>query len=75
MKKLSILLFFVFTGYLASACDYTVSLFDTYGDGWNGGFLTITVDGSVVLDNIDVPTGNGPNDYDFSASYYILSQY
>ncbi len=27
------------------SCTYTLELFDTFGDGWNGAVLTITIDG------------------------------
>jgi hypothetical protein len=30
----------------AQCCDYTLSMHDTYGDGWNGGTLTIYVNGA-----------------------------
>jgi hypothetical protein len=36
------LLFFLATGSLRAQCTYTLILNDTYGDGWNGGTLTIT---------------------------------
>src|SRR5688572_10630919 len=29
-------------------CDYTLSMHDSYGDGWNGGSLQVSVNGSVV---------------------------
>ena len=32
----------------SNACQYTFSLTDDYGDGWNGGYLTIQQDGSNV---------------------------
>jgi hypothetical protein len=28
--------------------EYTVNMVDSYGDGWNGGFLTVSVDGAEV---------------------------
>lgn len=31
--------------YISSGCFYTLNGFDSYGDGWNGGILTITIDG------------------------------
>ncbi|MFB6306088.1 MAG: hypothetical protein ABEH43_03720, partial [Flavobacteriales bacterium] len=29
-------------------CNYTLNMFDSFGDGWNGGELEVVVDGSVV---------------------------
>ena len=45
MKKLLFTLFCLFAIFTAKAqCDYTISGADTYGDSWNGGFVTISVD-------------------------------
>ncbi len=48
------------------SCDYTIDLFDSYGDGWNGGNLDVLVDGIVVLDDITLSTGNGPATFTFN---------
>ncbi|MEA3444490.1 MAG: pre-peptidase C-terminal domain-containing protein, partial [Bacteroidota bacterium] len=50
----------------ANSCDYTVELYDSYGDGWNGGALTIYVGGTAVLTNITINTGSGPEIFTFS---------
>ena len=34
---------------------YTVKLYDSYGDGWNGSQLDVLVNGVVVLDDITLP--------------------
>lgn len=37
------------------SCEYTLQLFDSFGDGWNGSSLTVTVNGTpstYTLDNI-----------------------
>ena len=47
---------------------YTVNLYDSYGDGWNGGLLDVQVNGVVVLDNITLSSGAGPVAYTFSAN-------
>lgn len=48
MKKiLFILLTFLFIREThAQCCNYTLIMFDSYGDGWNGGYLTVSVNGS-----------------------------
>jgi hypothetical protein len=47
-------------------CDYEICLYDDYGDGWNGGTLDILVDGVVVLDDITLETGAGPEYFTFT---------
>lgn len=48
------------------AVDYTVELVDSYGDGWNGGALTISVNGTIVLENLTLATGTGPESHSFA---------
>ncbi|PHR49086.1 MAG: hypothetical protein COA32_03290 [Fluviicola sp.] len=31
-----------------ACCNLTLEMFDSWGDGWNGGFLTVTIDGSAT---------------------------
>ena len=50
-----------------SDCNYTLSLDDTFGDGWNGAVLTVTVNGissnytmatgSNKIENLQIPNG------------------
>jgi hypothetical protein len=47
-------------------CDYEVWLYDSYGDGWNGGSMDVFVDGDLVLDDITVASGSGPVVYPFT---------
>ncbi len=56
---------------------YTVRLYDSYGDGWNGGALDVYVEGVLVLDGITLETGSGPEDHTFDANAgeYILTVY
>lgn len=58
---------FIITINLA-ACPYTISLYDTYGDGWNGGTVTVTVNGVAVLSGVTVATGYGPSVFNFIAT-------
>ncbi len=39
---------------------YSVVLHDSYGDGWNGGSIDIYVAGNLVLDNVTLSSGTGP---------------
>ncbi len=57
LLRLSFLaLFLPFLQNLNAQCEYTLQMFDAFGDGWNGGELTVT-NGSTVynftLDNIN----------------------
>ena len=47
---------------------YTVNLYDSYGDGWNGGRLDVLVNGVVVWDDITLSDGEGPEAYTFFAN-------
>ena len=41
---------------MVSACDYTLNLDDTFGDGWNGNTITITING--VATDYTIATGS-----------------
>ena len=49
-------------------CTYTVELWDDGGNGWNGGFLDVFVDGVLVLPQITLLGGYGPDAYAFDVS-------
>ena len=49
-------------------CDQTITLYDTFGDGWNGGTVTVSVNGTAVLSGITIATGGGPEVYTFPAN-------
>lgn len=40
---------------------YILELYDSYGDGWNGGYIDILLNGIVVDSNITMLNGSGPN--------------
>ena len=42
---------------------FQVDLIDSYGDGWNGGTLTVYVNGTAYLSDITLDTGSGPESY------------
>ncbi len=59
---------FVFPDYVSGsrfACDMQVALYDSYGDGWNGGSLDVFVNGNLVLDDITLTGGSGPEYWSF----------
>jgi len=49
-------------------CSHTIRLTDTWGDGWNGGSVSVSVNGTVVLTNITLATGAGPLDFSISVT-------
>lgn len=49
-----------------AACNYQVALYDSFGDGWNGGLLSVYVAGVPVLSNITLGSGSGPEYHSFS---------
>jgi len=51
-----------------STGTYTVELYDSYGDGWNGGLLSVFVNDVAVLTDITLDTGAGPAVYNFDVT-------
>ncbi len=47
------LLLGVFATSLSAQCTYTLNLFDSFGDGWNGSELTVTINGTATVYTID----------------------
>ncbi len=64
MKK-TILFLFMFILFVSTAfsVDWTVTLIDTYGDGWNGGALDVSVNGTTVLSGLTISSGGGPENH------------
>ena len=59
---------FIFPDYVSGnrfSCDNTVTLYDSHGNGWNGGGLDVYVNGVVVLNDITLASGFGPEYYSF----------
>jgi len=65
---LSVFVFFTTLLTLSQTCTHTIKLTDTFGDGWNGGYVSVSVNGVTVLSNITLASGFGPLNYNFSAS-------
>ena len=42
---------------------YTLELFDSYGDGWNGGSLDVILNGTVLFSGLTIASGSGPETY------------
>lgn len=73
MKKITlILLTFLFYQFSYSQCDHTFVMNDTYGDGWNGSTVDLSVDGVVIAEAITAADAGGigtpsTEQYTFSA--------
>ena len=59
MKKIFTLFTLFLTYSFASAqCGYVIEMQDSWGDGWNGASIDVSVNGSIVS-NVTVSTGSG----------------
>jgi hypothetical protein len=68
MKKLLLFLFSLLTYYgFSQSCLHTIQRTDTWGDGWNGGAVSVSVNGVTVLSNLSC-AGYGPTSSLFSAA-------
>ncbi len=66
MKNILITLFLLLTTYFTSQCTYSIQLRDTYGDGWNGGYVQVHINGVFTYGNWTLPSGYGPVTYNFN---------
>ncbi len=66
-----------FTAVASVSQTWTIELTDSFGDGWNGGSINLLVNSSVVLSNLTLNTGYGPQIFEFSVtcSDVITTQY
>lgn len=53
---------------IASAAQWSLSLTDDYGDGWNGGTISLYVNGVTVLSEITLEDGYGPETHYFEVN-------
>ena len=49
-------------------CEYTISLTDSYGDGWSSNAIDVSVGGVVVLDDLTLASGGGPESTSFGVN-------
>lgn len=56
------------TGLIAPVTgSYNIGLLDSFGDGWNGGLVSVFVNGVAVLNDITLAGGPGPEYHEFEA--------
>ena len=59
MKKITLLMSFLLTIFITKAqCDYVVDMQDSYGDGWNGASIDMSING-VVMTSFTVSAADG----------------
>ena len=58
----------LFTMNVSAQCDHTLNMVDSYGDGWNGASVDVTVNGATVVAGATVPAGGSAAVATFSAS-------
>ncbi len=54
---------------MPSQCEFQITMMDDYGDGWNGGYLMIYLNGVLTYSNITLPSGAGPGMYTFMVGH------
>lgn len=68
------------SGQEKACCEIKLTMLDSYGDGWNGGFLTVTIDG-IATNHSAIGTGtleylsycdNGNISIEYTASSYEI---
>ena len=69
MRILLLLPLFILTTLFSNAqCTFTLQMTDTWGDGWNGGTVRVSVAGVYVTTNQTLVSGFGPQNVTFTAS-------
>jgi hypothetical protein len=51
------------------ACQHHITMWDDYGDGWNGGYIDVYVGGELVLPGLTLSSGAGPGYAYFEAGH------
>jgi hypothetical protein len=54
--------------YITGICDYSIALYDSQGDGWNGCTLDIKVNGTIIS-NVKLLSGPGPESFNIPVTY------
>jgi hypothetical protein len=68
-RFVAVILFCIITFKANSQCNHTISLFDNFGDGWNGCTVNVSVNGTTVLANITLTGGSGPENFSFAVNH------
>ena len=57
------------TAIVAGSCGiFNLELYDSFGDGWNGGFINVVINGNVAFSGLTLVNGNGPEIFPISVN-------
>ncbi|MDA7787470.1 T9SS type A sorting domain-containing protein, partial [bacterium] len=57
------------TAVVSGSCGvFSLELYDSFGDGWNGGFVDIIINGNVSSSGLTILTGGGPEIFQISVN-------
>ena len=57
------------TATLAGSCGlFNLELYDSFGDGWNGGSIDVAINGNITLTGLTILTGGGPEIFPISVN-------
>ena len=57
------------TAIVAGSCGlFNLELYDSWGDGWNGGFMNVIINGNVAFSGLTLVSGNGPEIFPISVN-------
>lgn len=69
MKKLLLAFILLLSAIsFSQSCTHYIRLTDTYGDGWTGNRVSVSVNGLIVLSNLTLTSGYGPVTFSFAAT-------
>ncbi|MBL6869922.1 MAG: hypothetical protein ISQ99_07600, partial [Flavobacteriales bacterium] len=59
MKKIILFMSAIVAYFFSSAqCAHTLNMYDSFGDGWNGNAVDVTVNGAVVVSGATIINGS-----------------
>ena len=57
------------TAIVAGSCGiFNLELYDSWGDGWNGGFMDVVINGNLAFSGLTLVSGNGPEIFPISVN-------
>ena len=57
------------TAIVAGSCGlFNLELYDSWGDGWSGGFMNVIINGNVAFSGLTLVSGNGPEIFPISVN-------
>ncbi|MDC0520622.1 T9SS type A sorting domain-containing protein [Flavobacteriales bacterium] len=57
------------TAIVAGSCGiFNLELYDSFGDGWNGGFMDVVINGNLAFSGLTLVSGNGPEIFPISVN-------